>query len=301
MRVVAVVVTAVFVAAVAVGAVVLGTRGGAAATRLETTYAAGTPRCEITDPRLPEISGTAELDGELWMVNDKGATLYRVDSACRVTRSVDLLPQLTDRKVRVRDVEDLVASPDGWLWMADTGGNRAPRFAVQLIGWNPTTQQTKVVVLDYPSGRHDTEALLVGVDGRAVLVTKEEFGPGTVFVTPGPLVDGNRTALVRQGTVDLGDPGGASRDRLVTGAAVSSTGVFAVLRTYRDAYEYDVVDGDIAAALVGGTPRTVPLPPSRQGEAITYADAGTAFIATTEGLPASVDTVRITRTRVEVP
>lgn len=301
MRVVLGNVTALFVGGVVVLAGLLAERPAPVAFRVESTYTAERPQCEITDDRLGAVSGLVAAHGGVWAVNDTGSSLYRLDDGCRVTSAVDLEPLLEERGVTLRDVEDLVAAPDGWLWLADTGGNREPRRTVQLVGWNPLQpDRIRVVLLDYPSGTHDTEALLIGAQGRAVLVTKDGFDPAAVFSTTEPLVDGARVALVRRGTVDL-VPDGEPRDRVVTGAAVSDTGVFVMLRTYSGGWEFDVGDGDIAAALVGGTPRPVPLPESRQGEAVTYTEDGTALLATSEGLPAALDRVAVTRRYVEGP
>ncbi|PKW26714.1 hypothetical protein [Phycicoccus duodecadis] len=287
---------------VAVGVLVdVGLTSGAAdpATVVRTTYGAGAPLCSVTDARLGGISGMAVTDDQLWVVDDRGAVVYRLDDRCRVAATFDLAPVLKKRGVVLSDVEDLVLGPEGRLWLADVGGNRASRSGVQLVGWVPGTDDVRRVVLDYPSGTYDAEAVLIGSDGRAVVVTKVGFGPATVFATDTPLVDGATIPLVRRGTVDV-DPTGAggTAARLVTGAAVARSGVFVVLRTYAAAWEYDVPDGDIAEALVGGTPRRVALPESRQGEAIAYDTAGTALLATTEGLPAAVDRVPVTRVRV---
>lgn len=302
MRAVVAAAVTVLVALVAVLAVALGSRAQPVPTRVESSYTVAEPVCSVTDERLAEISGMAVLDGDLWVVDDQTSALYRLDGGCRVAEVVDLAPRLDERKVTLRDVEDLVAGVDGWLWLADTGGNRVDgRHTVQVAGYNPATDRVKSLRLEYPSGTYDVEAMLVGLDGRAVLVTKDADGPATVFSTPDPLLDDTTQALVREGTVALGGENATTPERLVTGGAVSGSGVHVALRTYAAAWEYDVPDGDIARALVTATPRPVPLPKSRQGEALTYAAAGTAFLATTEGLPAAVDRVDIVRARVEVP
>jgi hypothetical protein len=75
---------------------------------------------------------------------------------------------------------------------------------------------------------------------------------------------------------------------LVTGAAASPDGHRIAIRTYTDAYEWDVPDGDYAAALTGGEPRRTPIPGERQGESITYTTDGTAFVTTSEGVGAAI-------------
>jgi hypothetical protein len=58
-----------------------------------------------------------------------------------------------------------------------------------------------------------------------------------------------------------------------------------VLRTYADAFEWDVVGGDVAKAITTGKPRITPLPNEPQGESITYSRDGRYFI-TASDLPA---------------
>ncbi len=57
---------------------------------------------------------------------------------------------------------------------------------------------------------------------------------------------------------------------MITGAAVSPDRSRVVLRTYAEAYEWDVTDGDVVKAITSGVPRVTPLPDEPQGEAIAY-------------------------------
>jgi hypothetical protein len=50
-----------------------------------------------------------------------------------------------------------------------------------------------------------------------------------------------------------------------------------VLRSYSDAYEWDVPDGDVVAAITTTKPRITPLPGEPQGESIAYGPGGTAY------------------------
>ena len=56
---------------------------------------------------------------------------------------------------------------------------------------------------------------------------------------------------------------------LVTGAARSPDGSKVVVRTYADAFEFDVPNGDIVKALTDGKPRATALA-DPFGEAIAY-------------------------------
>jgi hypothetical protein len=67
----------------------------------------------------------------------------------------------------------------------------------------------------------------------------------------------------------------------VTGAAAAPDGKRVVLRTYADAFEWDV-SGDIVQALTTGEPRVTPLPDEPWGEAITYSADGANFLTVSE-------------------
>jgi hypothetical protein len=68
----------------------------------------------------------------------------------------------------------------------------------------------------------------------------------------------------------------------VTGGATAPDGSRVVLRTYTDAFEWDVKDGDVVAALTTGTPRVTPLSDDPFGEAISYTPDGKLFVTVSE-------------------
>src|SRR5690606_36109612 len=70
--------------------------------------------------------------------------------------------------------------------------------------------------------------------------------------------------------------------QVITGGAVSPDGSRVVLRTYADAFEFDVTDGDVPGAITNGVPRVTPLPGEPQGEAITYTPDGSLFLTVSE-------------------
>ncbi|OLE29961.1 MAG: hypothetical protein AUG44_02335 [Actinobacteria bacterium 13_1_20CM_3_71_11] len=68
----------------------------------------------------------------------------------------------------------------------------------------------------------------------------------------------------------------------VSGAATSPDGKKVVLRTYSDAYEWTVSNGDVVSAVTTGTPRITPLPGEPLGEAITYSKDGANFLTVSD-------------------
>lgn len=291
MKLVVLVITATVVAVVAL----VSGRPADASYRTESSYTVRQPACEISDERLGGLSGMAVRNGQTWVVNDRGAVLYRLEG-CEVAESVPLAGRLAERDVELRDIEGLAAGPGGWLWLADTGGNNEERASVTFVGWRDADTPLQVVTANYPEGVHDVEAVLVGHDQRVVLIGKtgEEVAP--VFESEQSLRDGAVLPLTLRGNIALIRPEGVGPGaRLVTDGAVSPFGVHAVLRTYTHAWEYDVVDLDLAGALLQGEPRMVPLPPSQQGEAITYSSDGLTLMAAGEGSPVDLDIVDIRR------
>jgi hypothetical protein len=252
----------------------------------------GTPstRCDITDPRLPEISGLVSAGETMLAMNDGGdrAEVYVLDGACAVgdVRSGDVDPF---------DPEDMALAADGTIWLADTGDNNQSRETVALIGLRPDGSSTLTRVT-YPDGPHDAEALLLAPDGTPYLVTKEVLGASSVYRPDAPLADDATVPMSKVAALGFtltgtpGGPVGRAGQLLVTGGAVSADGQRIALRTYTDAYVWPLTGSDVAGALAG-TPVRVPLPESPQGEAITFAANNRDLLVASEGLPTAVTLV----------
>src|SRR3954452_13585324 len=75
-------------------------------------------RCQLTDPRLPEVSGLVEVGDRMLVHNDGGDSLdvYVLDGTCAVV-TVHSAP------VDPYDPEDMALAVDGTVWLADTGDN----------------------------------------------------------------------------------------------------------------------------------------------------------------------------------
>ncbi|MFY1682713.1 hypothetical protein ACN265_14370 [Micromonospora sp. WMMD730] len=240
--------------------------------------------CRVRDGRLTEISGMAATDSGFVMVND-GADeasrrrIFFLDTRCAVVRTV-AYPS------RPRDTEDLVLGADGTVWVADIGDNDRTRSTVALWKLAPGARRPVLHRLTYPDGAHDAEALLLDGAGRPVVVTKQGGSAG-VYVPAGPLRAGATVPLTLAGQVRLPltttpNPYSFFGRRLVTGGAVAPDGRRVVLRTYADAFEYEVTDGDVVGALTGGTPRTVALPDEPQGESVSYSRDGRWLLTVSE-------------------
>ena len=102
-----------------------------------------------------------------------------------------------------------------------------------------------------------------GDAGTPIIVTKgSEAG---IYTPTAPLATGPEGVPLRKvgafTATRTGTPGflGLVGQALVTGGATSPDGKKAVLRTYSDAYEWDVPNGDVVAA-IAKPPRITPLP-----------------------------------------
>jgi hypothetical protein len=250
--------------------------------------------CRIGDDRLTEISGLAATRTGYVVVNDGSddpahRRIFFLDRRCSVVRTV-AYPS------RPRDTEDLGYAADGTLWVADIGDNGLTRTTIGLWRLAPGARTPTLYRLAYPDGAHDAEALLLTSTGTPIVVTKAASA-AALYVPDSPLRAGQTTRLRRAGAVSVpltgtSNPFSLPGRLLITGGAVSPDGQRVVLRTYADAFEFDVPGGDLVRAATGGTPRVVPLPDEPQGESIAYSADGTALLTVSEvaGQPAGTGT-----------
>ena len=249
-------------------------------------------QCQITDPRLGELSGLVAVEDGILAMNDGGNELavYLLDAACQV---VDAHTAAVDPY----DPEDMAVAANGAVWLADTGDNDATRTTVALLELRPDGS-TSVYRVTYPDGPHDAEALLLAPDGTPYVVTKELLGASGVYRPASALSDGGTVALAKVAAVNMtftgtaGGPVGQAGQLLVTGGAVAADGRHLALRTYTDAYVWPLAGSDIPAALAG-TPVRVPLPESPQGEAISFTADGRQLLVASEGSPSALSVVPI--------
>jgi hypothetical protein len=250
----------------------------------------GTTQCQVSDPRLAELSGLVVVDEQMVAINDGGdqMTVYLLDAACQVV-DVHTAP------IDPYDPEDLAIGADGTAWLADSGDNNAERSTVALLALRPDGS-TGVYRHTYPDGPHDAEALLLAPDGTPYLVTKDALGASGVYRPVSALVDGGTVAMVKVATVGMiftgtsGGPVGQAGQLLITGGAVARDGSRLALRTYTDAYVWALTGSDVAGALAAA-PVRIPLPDSPQGEAISFSADNRSLVVAGEGLPSDVTVI----------
>jgi hypothetical protein len=284
----------VFSVIVASGLVVIGA-GPAFAEAAPTAAGAkavpGKKMCKIVDPKLNEISGLVATKTGYVVINDSTDVpshkrVFFLNEDCKITKSVPFSGN------GPRDTEDMVLSADGrTLWISDAGdndyadaNNRRPNIVLWTMPVSGASEP-KLHRLAYPSGEHhDSEALLLTGDNTPIVVTKEVGRPAVLFEPTTALKTNNETSvpLRKVGEFQPPDTDTASNPlahvgrKTVTGAAIALGGTKVALRTYTDAYEWDVTGGDVLAALKGA-PRKTALENEPLGEAITYSADGKYF------------------------
>jgi hypothetical protein len=249
------------------------------------------------DPEIRESSGVAassRRDGVIFTHNDSGdrPRFFAIDGeGCTVARYV------LDGADAV-DWEDMARGPGQrgkpTLWFGDIGDNAAARAGIAVyrvaepkVGRPngdtaatgcPVPSESEIAAtrfeFRYADGPHDAETLLVHPrTGRLFIVTKSLSGaPVALYAAPRRLRNNTVIQLQRVAAVSPG---------VVTAGDISPDGKRLVLRTYTDAFEWRIPDGDLEAALAAG-PTQSSLPPTPQGEAIAYTRTGKAVITTSE-------------------
>lgn len=181
------------------------------------------------------------------------------------------------------DPQDLSVDSNGVIWIADTGDSTNPPSRSKIAIWKVTSQSSsKLYHFTYPDGPQNSAAMLLNGNGTPIFITKVSSGAAKLYVPTGPL-SSSAVALKQAGTFQPQQTGtsnkfGLAGQNWVTGAAKSPDGKKVVIRTYSDAYEWDVTNGDVISAITKNKPRITPLPDDTQGEAITYTSDGSSFL-----------------------
>ncbi|WP_130333178.1 hypothetical protein [Micromonospora kangleipakensis] len=257
--------------------------------------APGKKKCTVEDKRLRELSGLVATSTGYVVINDGSdipsrKRVFYLDTKCEISK--EPVQYSGDGPL---DTEDLALSPDRkTLWIADTGDNITSKSRRERVAvWHMPVNGSKQPVLHrlaYPEKKpHDAEALLIGDDNKPLIITKELSGKSEIFTPAAALKTGDTEPVPMQKVGEVTLPKTTTDNKLgltgrllVTGAARSPDGKKVVLRTYADAFEYDVTGGDLVGALTKGTPHVTPLT-DPFGEAISYTPDGKSFVTVSDG------------------
>ena len=254
----------------------------------------------FADPRITEASGIAHglrSPGVFYVQNDSGDTARFFAVNRRTGRTAATVTVPGARNV---DWEDIAVAPDRAgtpsVWLADIGDNDAVRAGVQVyrvaeprIDPNGRDRSLRAPVaqvwrLRYPGGPTDAEGLAVAPDGTAYVVTKS-IGSATVYRLPADPRAGRSQLLHRIGRIEFhptgtANPFGPAGAMMATGATISADGAVFAVRTYADAWVWQI-DGRPIGAALRDPPLVVALPDQPQGEGITV--TGDRVVVDSEG------------------
>ncbi len=254
--------------------------------------------CRITDQRLQTLSGLVALDdGTYAVVNSDRPPwggvwpIFILDEACQIVDEIPYPMQTLRTEALAYDREQQI------LWVGDIGDDfeirdvePRPSVALWRVDLSGADRTPVLYRLGYPDGPRDGKGLIVDDDGTPIIVS-HNVGEAELFRPAGEMVPElpheDAIPLERVGRFTPPDTGtehpiGRTARQLVTGAANHPDGDRVALRTYTDAFEFDVEGGDIAGAITDGTPRVTPLPGEPMGEAIAYSADGEHFLTVSE-------------------
>lgn len=257
-------------------------------------FADGVVAGRVAADGLTEISGLAASrrhGGVLWAHDDSGGppelSAVGEDGADLGTYAIT--------GAEARDWEDLAAH-DGRLYVGDIGDNRGmwPTVTVYRVpepapapDGRGGTLTAEAIVLTYPGGPVDAEALLVDPrSGDLVVLTKED-GVSRALVAPAAaLRPGAPVTMTEAGRFEVPEP---SSDAFglpgthVTGADVSPDGGTVLVRTYRSVLAFARPEGASLAAAFTRGPCEVPQMEELQGEAVAFTAGGDGYVTVSEG------------------
>ena len=266
------------------------------------TYGRPTVVGTIQDPEITESSGLAASrtrPGYLWTHNDSGGdqAIYCLTEKARSCGTWEL------RGAEAFDWEDMAAGPGprpgvSYLYVGDIGDNigrrdsivvyrvREPDPNADLDGEGGGTLRSRALVLEYPDGPHDAEALLVHpTTGDLYIVTKKSSGLAGVYRAAAPHTGSAK--LERIARIDVPGVFGG-----VTGGDISPDGRRLALSTYTGAVELALGDGEPFDRIWAAEPREVDIGARAQGEAVAFSVDGAGLIASSEGADSPLFLIR---------
>jgi hypothetical protein len=281
------------------------TGAGAGGAGGSTTAATGCPACnEPVDAFVPASAGVVEASGLVASATHDGV-LYAHNDSGDVARFFAIGPRGEDRGTYVLprasavDWEAMARGPcadatKSCLYFGDVGDNQEVRrtYTVHRVEEPATLSAGEHDVMfetfsfTYPDGSHNAEALLVHPTTGVVTVVTKSGRNTAAYEMPLPLRAGATVTLVGPQPVVV-----SGLVALVTGGDVHPAGSSVLLRTYTGVWLYPIASGQTAAQALGQQPCELPTPGEQQGETITWARDGKAYLTLSEGAGQTVHRV----------
>jgi hypothetical protein len=234
--------------------------------------------CTVTDHRVIGLSGLIVTATGFVAVSDSNfdktkIRIWFLNRECQVTRSVSY-------PTSAYDPEDAALGRDGTIYVADIGDNDRERASIAVWRLARGSSTPHLYRYRYPDHPHDAEAMLLNADDTPIFVTKD-IGVGEIYVPAGRADPSHKPILLKHvGSFPLSasnTPNGLGilGPMLVTGGANTADRSRVALRTYADAFVWNVTGGDILRTITTSKPTEIPLPNEPQGEGIAFDPSGT--------------------------
>lgn len=248
----------------------------------------------IQNQEIVELSGLAvsrKNSGVMWGLNDSGCK----PEIYAMTLEGDNLGVAKIDKAENIDWEDLALGScgDDWcLYIADIGDNRQQRslksvYIVPEPQIDPkvhfrtmTVKWAKHLLFQYPDGNHNSEAFVVHPDGKAYVITKLSNGTAGFYAFPEG-EDKDVITLERVGSLNLQLNGVREN---ATAADIHPGGERLLVRTYNNAFEWQLPSGAPFTEIVNAPRSEVPAAIEPQGEAIAYDPATGEYLHASEAV-----------------
>lgn len=265
-------------------------------------YAAGIQLFRFQGIRISESSGLAEswrTPNIYWTHNDSpNPGVGLLGNFFGVGPDGATITEFALRGSINLDWEDMAVGPSTMgdstsLYFADFGDNNEVRpfvviyeviepvvnAATPLVDIIPTAAH----VLVYEDGPHNAETFLVDPrDASFAVVTKDNDGHSGLYEAALQAPAGALRLMTRTAELDVSALATGS-SLTTTGGAIAPDRSRLVIRTYLEAFEWELGDRTLADAL-GTPPIRIELPTTRQGEAITYTADSVALLTSSEGI-----------------
>jgi hypothetical protein len=255
-------------------------------------YGEGRELCKLAHPDIDESSGVAcsrRTPSVFWTHNDSGdpPRLFAFSARGQV------LGIYTVEGTVNHDWEDMASFSIGgrsYLLIADVGDNSGVRGAYTLyVVPEPAVdlrnradrislKASLTIGFRYEDGAHNCEGVAIDPTARIIFLVSKCAAPECkVYALPLPR-ESPREPLVAKPIAVLKLP-------VTTAMDISPDGLRAIVLTYGDAFEYARRPGETWSDAFARRPRTIPMPPRRQGEALCYGPDGRTLYLTSEGSP----------------
>lgn len=257
-------------------------------------------RFVIAQPALSESSGLARSQraADLWWShNDSGGPtdLYAFDGRGKARGVLQLRPALN------LDWEDMSSyTEDGAprLIVGDIGDNNALRLSIRLYLLDEpaladaapklTAAPLQTIIVRYPDGARDCEALAVDADeGMIYLLSKRDAVPRLYRLPLHPSLPRVTAEALGEIAIPRAPEGSANSERInwVTSMDFDATLRRVAVVTLTRAYVYMRGEGESWAQAFQHAPQAYALPDDPQIEAIAFSMDGRELLITSEGSP----------------